>query len=143
MRCLDSIVFDYLDPLTQNTVLLAGSSNLGEHSHQVVVDGVLLGALRFRCIHACSQLLLDSSTSLRAVSGRSPAVQNRRHDSDARVLLMLVWTTHAEVLDGLQTDRVETSRGTLGRHCGGSNQQGITRIKRKPDRLNPCSAAER
>lgn len=47
MRCLDSIVFDYLDPLTQNTVLLAGSSNLGEHSHQVVVDGVLLGALRF------------------------------------------------------------------------------------------------
>lgn len=33
--------------LTQNTVLLARTHNLGVHSHQVVVDGVLLLLLRF------------------------------------------------------------------------------------------------
>lgn len=35
------------DCLAQHTVLLPGSDNLGVHSHQVVVDGVLLLFLRF------------------------------------------------------------------------------------------------
>jgi hypothetical protein len=82
--------------LTQDTVLLARADNLGVHSHQVVVDGVLLLFLGFldcancllvgefreraklgwtyRCVHALAQLSLQSGASLCAVAGRCPAV---------------------------------------------------------------------
>ena len=83
--------------LTKLSTPLFRPNDLGVHSHQVVVDGVSLLALRFlydpsplaqfnpkahqqnraqythRLVHALSQLLFNSRTPLHTVSGRSPA----------------------------------------------------------------------
>lgn len=46
--------------------------------------------------------------------------QHGRHDSHTRVLLILIWPTDAQVVDGIQTDRVEPGRdGALGSHGRG------------------------
>lgn len=105
--------------LTENTILLARANNLGVHSHEVVVDGVLLLLLGFRCIHALAQLSLESSTALCAVSSGRPAVKHRRHHYHAGVLLILIRPANTEVVDGVETHRVQPGgEGAFGCHGG-------------------------
>lgn len=71
----------------------------------------------YRCIHAFSQLAFEGSTALSAVALRGPAVQHRRHHGHAWVLLILIRSAHAQVVDGVQAERVEPGRDVaLGSH---------------------------
>lgn len=45
----NNVVYIWFGNLTQHTVLLLGTDDLGEHSHEVVVDGVALLGLGFLC----------------------------------------------------------------------------------------------
>lgn len=57
------------DNLAQHTVLLTGSDNLGVHSHQVVVDSVLLLFLRFLGCGVYGQQGCSADTDLHLGSG--------------------------------------------------------------------------
>ena len=71
----------------------------------------------YRCIHAFSQLAFEGSTALSTVALRGPAVQHRRHHGHAWVLLILIRSAHAQVVDGVQAERVEPGRDVaLGSH---------------------------
>ena len=62
-------------------------------------------------------MAFEGSTALSTVALRGPAVQHRRHDGHAWVLLVLIRSAHAQVVDGVQAERIEPGRDVaLGSH---------------------------
>lgn len=85
--------------------------------------------------------LVDRELCLRrGWKNKGRRTQHSRHNSHARVLLMLVWPADAQVIDGVETERVQPGRDiALGSH--GGRTADVTVLQQTSWNGRGCNAA--